>query len=198
MFLKCTLCAVLGYCIGSAVAAIIISRVFFHDDVRERGSGNSGATNAARTYGLAFGILTFAFDFAKGLLACRLGKLIAGDAGLALAGFASVIGHCFPAFFKLRGGKGVSCGSAFALMLNSRIFLCALALFVTVFAVTRIVSLASVTGAAAVGVLSLVILDAPILRIMGLLAALVVIFMHRSNIKRLFKGEEKQFTFGKR
>ena len=198
MFFRYLFCVILGYAVGSVVAAILISRIFFKDDVRLYGSGNSGATNAARTYGLGFGVLTFVFDFLKGLLACWLGRLIAGDAGLALAGFAAVIGHCFPAYFGFKGGKGVSVGAAFALMLDWRIFFAALILFIVLAAVTRIVSVGSITATACVGVLSLVIPENSLCRVMGLAAAITVIIMHRSNIVRLFRGEEKQMSFGKR
>lgn len=198
MFFKILSCIVIGYLLGSVVSAVLVSRLFFKEDVRSQGSGNSGATNAARVYGLTYGILTFAGDFAKGLLACWLGRLIAGDTGLAFAGFACVVGHCFPVFFRFKGGKGVSTGAAFALMADWRIFLVGLILFILLAVITQIVSAGSIGGIIAVGILMLLLPQSAALKLLGLLAALLVLFMHRSNIARLFKGDEKRMTFGKR
>ncbi len=198
MAFRVILSLIAGYLIGSVVAAIIISRVFFREDVRLRGSGNSGATNAARVYGLPFGVLTFLIDFAKGVLACALGRALCGGAGLACAGFACVLGHCFPAFFRFRGGKGVSVGAAFALMMDWRIFVAAIAVFIIFVSITKIVSLGSISATVVVGVLALLIPEHPAVRALGLAAAVVVIAMHHANIGRLFRGEEKQMSFGKR
>lgn len=198
MFFKLFSCALIGYLLGSVVAAILVSSLFFKEDVRSHGSGNSGATNAARVYGVGYGLLTFLGDFAKGLLACWLGKLIGGDVGLAVAGFASVVGHCFPVFFRFRGGKGVSVGGAFALMVDWRIFVAAFILFLLLALITRIVSAGSLGGIITVGVLMLLLPEEPAVRILGFIAALLVVFMHRGNIARLFNGTEKRMTFGGR
>ncbi|MBO4562419.1 MAG: glycerol-3-phosphate 1-O-acyltransferase PlsY [Clostridia bacterium] len=198
MTARIVLSAVLGYLIGSVVTAIIISRLVFKEDVRTQGSGNSGATNAARVYGLRFGVLTFLGDFAKGILACLIGRLIAGTYGFAAAGAACIAGHCFPVWFDFRGGKGVSVGAALALMLDWRIFAAAIAVFVLFAFVTRIVSVASICATLTVGVLSAVLLPEPILKALGVLAALTVIIMHRTNIGRLILGTEKKMEFGKK
>ncbi|MBO4847802.1 MAG: glycerol-3-phosphate 1-O-acyltransferase PlsY [Clostridia bacterium] len=188
----------LGYLIGSVVTAIIISRLVFREDVRTQGSGNSGATNAARVYGLRFGVLTFLGDFLKGVAACVLGRLIAGDAGLAAAGICCMAGHCFPVWFDFRGGKGVSVGAALALMIDWRIFVCAIAVFAIVVFAVKIVSVASLSATVTVGVMSLILGPVPILKALGAAAALLVIFMHRTNIRRLILGTEKKIVFGRR
>ena len=198
MFFRVLISILIGYCLGSFAAAPFFSRIFYGEDVRAFGSGNPGATNAARVYGPLFGILTFALDFTKGILACWLGRLIGAEAGLALSGLAAVFGHCFPVFFRFKGGKGVSVGAAFALMIDWRIFVAAFMLFLILAAVTRIISLGSVAGTAVVGILSLLIPDKAVLRVCGLIEALLVIFMHRSNIIRLFNEEERPLTFGSR
>ena len=87
----------LGYLIGSFCISILLSRLLFHTDIRTQGSGNAGAANAARVFGMGVGIATFAGDFLKTVLAMWLGGLLAGDTGLVLAGFGCLIGHCWPA-----------------------------------------------------------------------------------------------------
>lgn len=194
MFIRIVISVMIGYVLGSVVCAVLISKLFFKEDVREKGSGNSGATNAARVYGLRFGIVTFAFDFAKGILACAIGLAIGGRACMALSGLACVIGHCFPLFFGLRGGKGISVGAAFALMADWRVFAVALALFLIAAFLSKRVSVGSILGALAVGVCCVIFPPETIIKLVGPIAAAIVIFMHRGNIKRLLSGKEPEFT----
>ncbi len=203
MFLRILASIVSGYLLGSVMSAIIISNIVYREDVRRHGSGNSGATNAARVYGFVIGLLTYLGDFGKGALACLLGRLIGGWTGdnagvcLACAGFAAVIGHSFPVFYRFKGGKGVATGSAFALMLDWRIFIIAIAAFLIVALASRRVSAGSIVGCIAVAAGSLIFAPLPVQKILGAIAALVVILMHWQNISRLVKGEEKPFAFGK-
>ena len=198
MFLKIIASASIGYLLGSVVWAILISLLVFKEDIRSKGSGNSGATNAARVYGFWFGWLTFWGDFSKGVAACALGGLIGGAPGLAAAGLACMLGHRFPLYFRFRGGKCVSVGLALALMIDYRIALAAIGVFLVMFLITRIVSLGSIAGAATVGAASVMIAPELVLKISGVIAAIAVIALHHSNIKRLLRGEEKKITFGKR
>ena len=108
--MKLLLCAIAGYLLGSISVSILVTKYIFHDDLRQQGSGNAGATNAARVYGLGAGVLTFAGDFAKSILAMLLGRGLGGVTGLAVGGAACLLGHCFPIYFKFKGGKAVSAG----------------------------------------------------------------------------------------
>lgn len=208
MIIKILLSMILGYAIGSVVMAILISKLAFKEDIRDKGSGNSGATNAARVYGLPFGVFTFAGDFLKGLLACLIGRLIGGSGVgtwaegasvcMAFAGFFCIVGHCFPILFGLRGGKGVSVGAALALMIDWRIFLIAIGCFLLGAFLSKRVSVGSLLGAAAVGVFSIVFAPLAIVKILGAAAAVLVIYMHRRNIDRLLHGKEAAFTLGSR
>ena len=110
--MKLLLCAIAGYLLGSISVSILVTKYIFHDDLRQQGSGNAGATNAARVYGLGAGVLTFAGDFAKSILAMLLGRGLGGVMGLAVGGAACLLGHCFPVYFKFKGGKAVSAGAA--------------------------------------------------------------------------------------
>ena len=203
MFIRIFFSAAAGYLLGSVMSAIIISSLVYREDVRKYGSGNSGATNAARVYGFVIGLSTYLGDFLKGVLACLIGKLLGGWTGasaeicLAVGGFFAIIGHSFPVFYRFHGGKGVATGSAFALMLDWRIFVIALAAFILVVIITKIVSAASISSCIAVLIGSLIFAEAPAAKILGAVAAILVIAMHWQNILRLIRGEEKRFAFGK-
>lgn len=188
--------AVLGYLLGSVSVAVLITRRL-GKDVRDAGSGNAGATNVARVYGMKTGLLTLGGDMAKTALSALLGQFLAGPDGLAVACGACLLGHCFPVFFKFRGGKGVSVGACIALVLDWRVFLALAALFFLVFLFSRRVSLCSVCAAA--GYPWLYLLFNPGFGFRFWLCCgigLLVIVLHRSNILRLLKGEEAPFRPG--
>ncbi len=185
-----------GYLLGSVSVAVLLNRRL-GKDVRDAGSGNAGATNVARVFGMKTGLLTLGGDMAKTALSALLGQLLAGPDGLAIACGACLLGHCFPVFFKFRGGKGVSVGACIALVLDWRMFLALAAVFFLVFLLSRRVSLCSVC--AALSYPGLYYLFNPGLSFRFWLCVgigLLVIFLHRSNIRRLLQGEEAKFRPG--
>lgn len=190
--LKYSLVVLCGYLLGSISFSILISRLR-GSDVRTRGSGNAGATNMARVYGLGVGVMTLLGDAFKACLALWLGWRLLGDWGIFAGGFSCLLGHCFPVFYGFKGGKGISSGAAIALAIDWRVFLTVVVVF-AVFAVpSRKVSLGSVCGAIAIFPAALVFQDSlPKILLAGLGMALVV-FQHRENIARLIKGTEGDF-----
>ena len=112
----------IAYLLGSFCASIPLSKRVYGGDVREKGSGNAGATNMARVYGMKAGIATFMLDAVKTAAAMLIGVAIGGEAGKALAGAACIVGHCWPVYFSFRGGKGVSVGAALGLMTGLPVF----------------------------------------------------------------------------
>lgn len=106
--MKLVLCTIIAYLLGSVCASIPLSKRCMGEDIRQKGSGNAGATNAARVFGLKAGLVTLALDMAKTVAAMLIGKVLAGVTGEALSGAMCIIGHCFPLYFGFRGGKGVS------------------------------------------------------------------------------------------
>ena len=114
--MKYIIIALIAYLLGSFCASIPLSKRVYGGDVREKGSGNAGATNMARVYGMKAGLATFAADAVKTVAAMLIGSKLGGVSGEAVAGAACIIGHCFPVYFSLRGGKGVSVGAALGLM----------------------------------------------------------------------------------
>lgn len=187
------LIALAAYLLGSFCASIPLSRRFYGADVRTMGSGNAGATNMARVFGLKAGLLTLALDMAKAIIAMETGSCFVGESGMALAGAFCIAGHCFPVYFTFRGGKGVSVGAALALMSGLRVFLPTIAVFLLVAFLGKKVSLGSICASIALALSSFIFrLDTPLL-LLNTFSALLVIFMHRSNIVRLINGTEADF-----
>ena len=117
--LKYLLVIVVGYLLGSLSISVILSRNVMGSDVRSHGSGNAGATNMARVFGMKAGVMTLAGDMLKALIAMWLGKLLLGDIGLAVSGIACIVGHCFPVFHDFKGGKGISVGAAIGIVAHA-------------------------------------------------------------------------------
>jgi len=187
-----------GYLLGNLNGSVCISALVAGDDVRKHGSGNAGLTNFFRSYGGASTFLVMLVDIIKTALACLACSLILqpygyGREGLMLGAVAVSLGHDFPALLGFRGGKGILCGFTAALVLDWRIGLAILAVFVIAFAITRYVSLGSVLGAVVFSA-GFAVLHSDNLYVMlgGVFLGLLAIYMHRSNIVRLVKGRESK------
>lgn len=196
----CVATAVISYLLGGLNGAIIISKFLFKEDVRGHGSGNAGLTNFMRAYGSSQALLVVLIDFLKCVVSCYIGGFLLGLKGYALegrtlAGFFTILGHMFPAFYKFKGGKGIMTGAAMALMLDWRIFVTVVAIFLVLTAISRIVSLGSIGAAIGLPVSSALILHAQgAVLLLTILTGAMVVFMHRGNIQRLVHGEERKLT----
>lgn len=198
---------IVGYLLGSLNFSIIFTRIFAKTDVREHGSGNAGFTNTIRTAGKKVGILVFVCDALKAvaaiLIALAVAKWLPFDAYVGYGKFAAalgaVLGHNFPVYYGFRGGKGIVVSIAVIFSLNWITGLLTLGAFLVVFAITGIVSVSSLTGAATVVISTIVmfvfgwagveIAQLVLMTVMGILA----FYMHRANIKRLIAGTESSF-----
>jgi glycerol-3-phosphate acyltransferase PlsY len=198
------LICVLGYLLGGINGAILLSKLVEKDDVRRHGSGNAGFTNFFRNYGKRTSLLVILIDAAKASASCLLGGWLLGKYGLGtegmlLGGLAATLGHDFPAFLGFRGGKGIVCGFAAALVTDWRVGLILFAVFALVYFLTHYVSLASVL--CALGFFVSFWLFYPgrpfVLILSGCLSALAI-FLHRENIGRLVRGQERKTYFFKR
>lgn len=195
------LSALIPYLLGSINPAVLISRIVYHQDIRNFGSGNAGTTNMLRTYGKGAAGATFGLDLAKAALSVVVGQLLYGVDGCAIAGFFVIFGHMFPIFEKFKGGKGVACLSMVILLTSPPTFLILLLFFAVMVIGTRMVSFASIFSA----MLYPLILRAffPKNAYTGLLlafatvSAIFVIFMHRGNMKRIMEGKESKLDFSK-
>ena len=188
---------VVGYLLGSIPFGLVLTRLGGAGDIRSIGSGNIGATNVLRTGRKGLAAATLAFDLVKGFLPVLVAHRWYGlDAALA-AGLGAVVGHCFPVWLGFRGGKGVDTASGVVLALSWVILAVCLALFVVVFAATRIVSTASLTAAVAAPLLAWW-LGEPRMAVVLLIIGIIVWAKHAENIGRLMRGEENRFSIGSR
>ena len=198
------LCIVIPYLIGSINPAILISTLIYHDDIRTHGSGNAGSTNMLRTFGGKAAIATLLLDFGKAAIATLLGRLLFGIWGQALAGLFVGFGHMLPIYYKLKGGKGVACFGIVALVINPVAFLIILFTFLVVAIGTRFVSLASVMAAIIYpmafhwgAIFTQTELTNGPNMLMAFIAACLVVFMHRENLKRIWNNQESKLDFSK-
>ena len=190
--LKYIFIVVVGYLLGSVSFSIILSRML-GTDVRKQGSGNAGATNMARSFGLLAGFATLAGDFLKAAIVMFVGYRLCGDWGLMAGGVACTTGHCFPVFYGFRGGKGISVGAAIGLAIDWRVFIGIVLVFLIAAFLSKKASLGSVCAAVAVVILSLAFgVTLPRL-LLAVYAAVLAVFQHRSNLKRLSEGTEPDF-----
>ncbi len=193
-----------AYLLGSIPFGLLFSRLFGGTDVRQAGSGNIGATNVARVAGPLPDILTLLFNAAKGALAVWLAARFADHSArtMMFAGIAVLLGHCFPVWLGFKGGKGVATGLGVFSALCPSAALAATALFVLIVVSLRIVSLASITAAAAMPLL-VYFLWAPhhapplVVSFGTLFAAALILYKHNANLQRLVEGTEPRFAFRK-
>ena len=190
---------VCAYLMGSFSTSITVAKLFYHQDIRKMGSGNAGATNTLRNYGVKKALLVMLGDSLKAILAMVLAKLLVGQDGVLYAGSMAVVGHIFPAYYGLRGGKGVMSAAAMILFFDWRMFLVVLVIFAVVVVLTRYVSLASILCAAAYPVSMAVFYPGR----WGYWAASIalaalVIGKHHANIRRLLHGQESKVGAKKR
>ncbi len=186
---------VAAYLLGSIPFGLVIGKLFFDIDIREHGSGNVGTTNAFRVLGKKAGIAVLVCDMLKGYVPALVASLIFGPWATIFIASAPVAGHMYSIFLRGSGGKGIATGSAVALALAPVIYVVALAVWIAVLLGTRIVSLASLAAALVLAVLTFV-MDEPLpYQIAVVLVLVLVIWAHRSNIRRLFLGCEPRVTF---
>ena len=187
-----------AYFLGNLNGAVIASRLIAHDDVRSHGSGNAGLTNFIRNYGAKSAILVIAIDVGKGVLACfASGMLLAAygyyEYGVALGALFVILGHDFPAFLNFKGGKGILTGVTVGVMMDWRIGLFVFGIFLVAYFLTHYVSLGSVLSSGSYGFIYAYFHWGnwfPIF--VGLFLSVTIVWMHRANIVRLIKGEERK------
>ena len=187
--------------LGSIPFGYILVRLFRHQDIRATGSGNIGATNVLRSGAKGLGILTLLLDLLKGLVAVLLAKHLAPGAPdfpsdlAVLAGVAAVLGHVFPVWLRFKGGKGVATALGVFLALAWLAALCALGIFVVIFALTRYVSLASILAAVLLPLFAMLLMPDRSPTFIGgvIFLALLVVAKHHANIQRLLQGTENRF-----
>ena len=184
---------IVAYLLGSIPFGYLIVRGKSGADIRETGSGGTGATNVSRRAGKAAGILTLLLDAAKGCVAVLIAKAFGGDDWvIAAAAIAALVGHIFPVWLGFRGGKGVATGVGIFVVLAPIALLCAGVVFVAIVLLTRYVSLGSITAAILIPVLVWVQSDSRTLLVAAIVGAALIVFAHRGNLQRLASGTESR------
>ena len=203
---------IIAYLIGSINFSVLISKKMAGFDVREKGSGNAGTTNMLRSVGKKAAVITLVCDILKGVVSIVIAIIVGNIAKnldrellLQIAGIAVVLGHTFPVFFGFKGGKGVATSLGVLLMSNWQIGLICLVFAVVLMALTRMVSLGSCAAAVLFPVLTLfinqhytVLTDGKSGRVYfvySVILAIIVLYNHRSNIKRILNGTENKLSF---
>ncbi len=192
---------VVAYLLGSINTSIIVSKILIGDDIRNHGSGNAGATNTLRTVGKKGAVLVVLGDVLKAVIAIMLAKFIARDSSTAtyIAGIGAVLGHNFPLYFKFRGGKGIIVSTVAILFADPILGLITAIIAILIMAISKYVSLGSISGAVLFVVLALIFRNTnPDFVVFATMLALLAIYMHRSNIARLLAGQENKLNFGKK
>ena len=204
--------AVIAYLIGSVNFSILISKKMAGFDVREKGSGNAGTTNMLRSIGKKAAAITLICDILKGVISIAIAIIVGSivknldkELLLQIAGIAVVLGHTFPIFFGFKGGKGVATSLGVLLMSNWQIGLICLVFAIVLMALTRMVSLGSCAAAVLFPVLTLFInqhytvltdgKNGRVYFVYSVILAIIVLYNHRSNIKRILNGTENKLSF---
>ena len=152
----------------------------------------------ARVFGWAAGGATLAFDFLKAAAAMWLGQKLLGDTGICLGGIASMTGHCWPIFHDFKGGKGISVGAAIGFMIDWRVMVVIVLVFLIVAVASKKVSLGSISAAVAIIPATWIFAPRPAMLALACFGMVVAITRHKENIKRLMAGTEPDFKAGKR
>ena len=205
--MKEVLLIVIAYLIGSIPTAVLLSRVYFGIDIREYGSGNSGATNTFRVLGPKWGSIVMLVDILKGVAATSLYVLLPyyltdewdRTNFMVGLGLAAVLGHIFPIWADFRGGKGVATLFGMIIAIQPRVAGCCVGVFMLVLYLTRFVSLSSILASVAFAVFILFIFNEqePLYRAFAIAVTLTVLLTHQKNISRLLRGNESKVPIHK-
>lgn len=197
--IKYILIAILAYLLGNITGSYILSKILYKEDIREKGSGNAGTTNMVRIYGMLPGILTLFIDLIKGYLAVYVSSLIDPYIGPYIAGVFVVVGHVWPVFLKFKGGKGMATSGGIFLFLSPKLLIMAIILMILICLIFKIMSLASLTAAIFIPLASYFMYpENRYMLFMSIILCIIVFYSHRTNIKRLIKGNENKLSIGRK
>lgn len=200
--------ALIAYFLGCFNGAVIVSKYILRDDIRTHGSGNAGLTNFYRTFGGPLTFVVILTDVVKAVIAVLLGALLFGGLtvldtwapawlilGKFWAGLFCMLGHMFPCMFKFKGGKGILSGGTIAWMIDWRLAVVCWGGFLILVILTRYVSLGSLSTGITLPLMTWILYQNFIILILGLIIGGLIIWKHRSNLKRLLSGTESKFSF---
>lgn len=184
--------SVLGYLMGSIPTALLIGQKYFNKDIRKEGSGNMGGTNAGRVLGRQTGIIVSVLDILKVFIPALLARIYLGVDECTIVGLAAMLGHAFPIFAGFKGGKCVSSYMGIGIILNPYIAAGIFVLWFSLRYATNYVSLASIISCIVASAVIFILYGFRPASYIMFAAALLVIYLHRANIKRLIDGTENK------
>ena len=192
-----------AYFLGGMNGSIIASMNIFNRDVRNYGSGNAGLTNFTRTFGSKGVALVLIVDILKTIAAVMLGHWLLGMVGFPVigklfAGFCAMLGHVYPVYYRFHGGKAVLCAGTLVWLIDWRVALICWVIFLVIVVFTKYVSLGAISGTIFFPIGLWVFGYSGLEGLLGLLCALLLVFAHRENIKRLRSGTENKLNLGGR
>ncbi|EGQ1734128.1 glycerol-3-phosphate 1-O-acyltransferase [Staphylococcus pseudintermedius] len=185
---------IVSYLIGSIPSGYLIGKIFFKKDIRKYGSGNMGATNSFRVLGKPAGFAVTFFDIFKGFSVVFLPVLFNVEIHGLLVGIFAILGHVYPIYLKFRGGKAVATSAGVMLAVNPILLLILAAIFFAILKLTKYVSLSSIIAAICCVIGSFFVSDY-IMLITSFVVAILLIYRHMSNIKRIIKGTEPKIKW---
>ena len=198
MAIRYIISIVLGYLFGNVESAFLVGKAK-KIDVRHEGSGNLGAANTFRILGTKAGLLVFVGDCVKAALAALVGLWIAGHNGAVIGGFGAILGHNWPVFLNFKGGKGIAATFGMTLVLAPAIAGILVIVFLAVVAVSRVMSLGSMIGVCLLPILVAVFMPGDMVFLAAsIVMAVMALYRHRENIKRLINKSENKIEWGKR
>ena len=198
MWFNIIIAALAAYMLGNLNGAFLAGQRIAGEDIRKKGSGNAGLTNFIRSYGASSAVTVVLTDMGKAVLACFVGGGLLAPfgheiAGRALGGLSVILGHAFPALLGFRGGKGILSGVTVALCLDWRIGLFVFGIFLVAYLMTHYVSLGSVLSSGSFGfIYAFFHRDEKFAVIVGFCLSALIVWLHRGNIVRLLKGQERK------
>lgn len=182
-----------SYLIGSISFALVIGKMFYKTDIRGYGSGNLGATNTFRVLGKKAGAIVAIADLLKGTIACLLPQMLSSTVNPIICGLLAILGHVFPIFAGFKGGKAVATSTGVFLFLTPLGTLVGFVVFLFTLIISKYVSLSSMLAGIAIFIYSL-IFEEKIIIVLSLLISVLVIILHRQNIKRILNGTENKIS----
>ena len=198
MWFNCLITIFTAYMLGNLNGAFLVGYRVAGEDIRKKGSGNAGLTNFVRNFGAPPAVMVIATDMGKAVLACLVGGGLLAPygheiAGRALGGLCVILGHAFPALLGFKGGKGILSGVTVALCLDWRIGLFVFGIFLVAYWTTHYVSLGSVLSSGSFGpIYAIFHWDQKFAVCVGFFLSFLIVWLHRSNIVRLVKGQERK------
>lgn len=194
---------ILSYLIGAFPSGLVIGKLFFKKDIRQFGSGNTGATNSFRVLGRPAGFVVTFLDIFKGFITVFFpiwlpvhvdGPISTFFNNGLIVGLFAILGHVYPIYLKFKGGKAVATSAGVVLGVNPILLLILAAIFFLVLKTFKYVSLSSIVAAICCVIGSLIIQDYILLAVSGIVS-IILIIRHKTNIVRIFKGEEPKITW---